>query len=177
MTDIEQRARELLKAALQERYPDDVATRYVIKQLETDSLDLVSCRAAVAAIAVALRAAPEPAPTIDLGQFREAVEMAMEVPLNIAQRQSLQRLLALIDGQAQPFNGELRPDDLAVESWPPQTGLLLGLPRGIKVTHKPTGTMVTCDTERSQHANRDRAMAMLRAKLQPTKSEEESDGQ
>ncbi|PJL77240.1 hypothetical protein B9Y88_15250 [Stenotrophomonas maltophilia] len=41
-----------------------------------------------------------PAQAVDLGQFREAVEMAMEVPLNSVQRQSLQRLLALIDGQA-----------------------------------------------------------------------------
>ncbi|MBA0225158.1 hypothetical protein D7U89_06585 [Stenotrophomonas maltophilia] len=41
-----------------------------------------------------------PAHAVDLGQFREAVEMAMEVPLNSVQRQSLQRLLALIDGQA-----------------------------------------------------------------------------
>ncbi|WP_336324763.1 hypothetical protein [Stenotrophomonas muris] len=42
----------------------------------------------------------QPAQAVDLGQFREAVEMAMEVPLNSVQRQSLQRLLALIDGQA-----------------------------------------------------------------------------
>lgn len=50
----------------------------------------------------AIEAAEEykPAQAVDLGQFREAVEMAMEVPLNSVQRQSLQRLLALIDGQA-----------------------------------------------------------------------------
>lgn len=39
----------------------------------------------------------EAAQAVDLGQFREAVEMAMEVPLNSAQRQKMERLLALID--------------------------------------------------------------------------------
>jgi peptide chain release factor 1 len=35
----------------------------------------------------------------------------------------------------------------------------------VQLTHKPTGIVITCQVERSQHANRERALQTLRAKL------------
>lgn len=43
----------------------------------------------------------------------------------------------------------------------------------VQLTHKPTGIVVTCQIERSQHGNRERALQMLKAKLYEIENEKQ----
>ena len=44
----------------------------------------------------------------------------------------------------------------------------------VQLTHKPTGIVITCQVERSQHGNRERAMKMLIAKLYEMETEKQN---
>src|SRR5947207_9955221 len=47
----------------------------------------------------------------------------------------------------------------------------------VRITHLPTGIVVTCQNERSQHKNRDVAMKLLRAKLYQLEVDKRKDEQ
>ena len=72
---------------------------------------------------------------------------------------------------------EVNPDDIRVDTYRSSgTGgqHINKTSSAIRITHFPTGIVVTCQNERSQFQNKEKAMQMLKAKLLMVKQEEQA---
>lgn len=69
-----------------------------------------------------------------------------------------------------------KPDEVKIEIYGPATAnWIQHNNKGVRITHIPTGAVAECDTERSQHANRDIAYKALLAKLRATQPTQDAD--
>ncbi|MDR0197208.1 MAG: peptide chain release factor 1 [Oscillospiraceae bacterium] len=112
-------------------------------------------------------------------KYESGVHRVQRVPETEAQgRVHTSTVTVAVLPEAEEIDVEINPADLEVQTFRASGAggqHINKTESAIRVIHKPSGTVVECQDERSQHKNKSKAMKMLYSKLYEIKSGEQTD--